>query len=912
MRRFIHSLSVLTLLAHLGLAQAAGTPAGTVITNIATGSADPLVTGQPPVTAQSNLVSTSVSPVCAVSVTPDGSVGQPGQQQTILPGESALFAYRVINSGNVTFDVPLSVRIPGESAFTPATALYLDANGNGQLDDGERASISSLKLPVDGSASLLVLAQTNDAQRGDGFVNLVASCAGQPDDANNVALLRLGALPVLSVSKRFSPSVVKPGDQTSVTLTATNAGQGESRELTLSDDLSALTAQGLTYVPGSASASSGTLESGGAPTWQAGDAGAAQNLRVRVPSLKPGAILTLTFKMLAGAATENRTLTNTALAATGNQTAQAQAQLTSQFNPAVALGPIGNPEAPEGSATDQQTKAFALVGQETCFNQTLKNTGDVADSYTLNSTLATPAGSAVFRTMAGAPLDLPIALTPNATLDFKVCLTPQQAGPLTLRLIAIGERGSTNATQDLITTVQAGLPDLIKSVTPSGLVPAGTALTYTLTVRNTYTVALHDVVVRDPLNPALTFTSASDGGQLVGGAVTWTLGSLAPGESRTLSIQAQIGAATADGTNVTNTFNMTSGELPGPLDSNETSSPVWTSKLVIEKSVNQPNVTYGDRLTYTLVIRNLSAKASLIDGIVTDTPAAGLDYLPGSATLAGQPLADPQQQDGHLAWAIGDLPPSANLIITYQVRVTAQATEELLNTVTVSGRANSGQFSQAIASNTATATVKLKLLTFAPLNDIVGTVYIDRNRDGRFESALDQPLARARILLAGGREVLTDAQGRYHFKDVKMGIQALRLDPQSVPSVALSVPMDGGLSGTRTVNVLGLTGVDFPLAPLTGEIDATRSVSLVSGPLTLTKIVSVDAQTYTVTLRLQSAQPLSDFVLNDPLPQGAALKEGRNTLAATLATGETTLTYRFDWTGERRAAVTEPDVRWSY
>ncbi len=38
-------------------------------------------------------------------------------------------------------------------------------------------------------------------------------------------------------------------------------------------------------------------------------------------------------------------------------------------------------------------------------------------------------------------------------------------------------------------------------------------------------------------------------------------------------------------------------------------------------------------------------------------------------------------------------------------------------------------------------------------------------------------MERARILLAGGREVLTDAAGRYHFKDVPQGVQALRLDP---------------------------------------------------------------------------------------------------------------------------------------
>ena len=401
MRRLVHSLSALTLLAHLGLAQAAGTPAGTVITNVATGSADALIRGQPPVAAQSNLVSTTVSPVCAVSVTPDGTVAQPGQQQTILPGESALFAYRVINSGNVAFDVPLSVLIPGESAFTPEAALYLDANGNGQLEDSERTTISRLKLGADGSANLLVLAKTTDSQRGDSLINLSAGCAGQPGDNNNVALLRLGPPPALSVSKSFSPSTVKPGDQTSVTLTATNAGQGESREVVLSDDLSALTAQGLTYVAGSAAASSGTVESGGV-SWQAGDALAAQGLRVRAASLKPGAVLTLTFKMLAGAATEDRTLINTALAVTGNQTAQAQAQLTSQYSPAVALGPLGTPEALEGSEADQQTQAFALVGRETCFDQTLKNTGDVADSYAVIGQMQTGAGSAVFKTLAGA------------------------------------------------------------------------------------------------------------------------------------------------------------------------------------------------------------------------------------------------------------------------------------------------------------------------------------------------------------------------------------------------------------------------------------------------------------------------------------------------------------------------------
>ena len=167
------------------------------------------------------------------------------------------------------------------------------------------------------------------------------------------------------------------------------------------------------------------------------------------------------------------------------------------------------------------------------------------------------------------------------------------------------------------------------------------------------------------------------------------------------------------------------------------------------------------------------------------------------------------------------------------------------------------------------------------------------------------------MLLAGGREALTDAQGRYHFKDVMQGVQALRLDPSSVPTTALAMPMDGGLSGTRSVNVLGLTAVDFALSPLTGDIDALRSVSLVAGPLSLEKSVRVNGQRYLVTLKLSSTQRLPGFVLSDPLPAGAALKEGRNSSAFTLEAGETTVTYTFDYAGERRAAVTEPDVRWN-
>ncbi|MFD1734134.1 hypothetical protein ACFSC4_27320 [Deinococcus malanensis] len=67
------------------------------------------------------------------------------------------------------------------------------------------------------------------------------------------------------------------------------------------------------------------------------------------------------------------------------------------------------------------------------------------------------------------------------------------------------------------------------------------------------------------------------------------------------------------------------------------------------------------------------------------------------------------------------------------------------------------------------------------MGDIVGRVFIDTNGNRMFDAGVDTAVPLARILLAGGREVRTDAQGRYSFTNVAMGTHALRLDPASVP-----------------------------------------------------------------------------------------------------------------------------------
>jgi len=262
-----------------------------------------------------------------------------------------------------------------------------------------------------------------------------------------------------------------------------------------------------------------------------------------------------------------------------------------------------------------------------------------------------------------------------------------------------------------------------------------------------------------------------------------------------------------------------------------------------------------------------------------------------------------------MTWSGLSIPAAGEIRITYGIRVTPDATGDLVNTVVVKGN---GGDATAIASNTATAKVKVKPLNFAPLGDIIGYVYVDRNRDGVYDQRNDLPLANARVILAGGRIALTDTEGRYHFASVPFGTQALRLDLASVPYDPLKLSQEGGLNGTQTVQVLGLTSVDFPLAPVGGDIQVLRRTTLTLGELTVQKTVYVNGDTYTVQLRLSTPAPLPGFTLRDPLPTGAVLQGPAPTFPDPLPAGDAVYTYVFTYGGERGAAVTDPSASWRY
>ncbi|WP_199188325.1 DUF7933 domain-containing protein [Deinococcus arcticus] len=968
--------SVLKTLAALALtllspAFAAGTPAGTVIENQATLEFTP--EGGPPTSIPTPPVTTVVQPICAVSVVPSGTVAQPGQSFSLLPGESATLRYTLTNAGNAANTVNLRAAVEAASQFTPGgLAIRADSNGNGVLDDSD-AAVQSVTLAADASATLFVPATTAASNRGDAFVNLIASCAtnasgrpGETDD-DNVGRIRVGEPPELTLTKTFSPvnpiftqslkpqavgtlPELRPGQETDVILTARNTGAGASRPVTITDFLNTPDMRDFVFISGSARVQgSGVLEySADGTAWTGTETSPVAAIRVRTESLAPGATLTLSFRLRAPAdATGTRR--NVGLLRSGDIAVDAPADVVLRYTPAIALGPISNPQALPGgelSEDDKQTKQVALIGQEVCFPHTVQNLGDRPDTITVTGRAARGQATIRFTERDGTPITEPFRvpeLAPQATKDFNACYLIRSGSvssaleELRIELRAQSSRGAPdNLTVDVVLSVAQNLLSPVKTGSAgSGLVAPGQEITYTLSFTNAQSFALTGVVIRDNLRnlrildaggnlirtDALEFISADQGGVLEGDTVVWRFTRLNPGEAVTLTLRARVPQSTPDGALAVNTFTVVSAEVPEPTESNPVQNGVFNqANLSMVKTSSPDRVAYGQTITYTFTVTNRSATAALQTIRVQDTLPAGLVYIEGSSRLNGTPIV-PTVTGRTYVWEIPGLAPGASAVITFDAEVTPEAGTQIRNSAIATAISNNGQTQTPVSSAVNTIDPLIFGRTTA---DVVGYVFLDTNRNGIYDRGTDIPYQNARVILAGGRIALTDAQGRYHFRNLVEGTHALRLDPNSVWAQNLSVPQDAGRPGSRLVYVRSLTSVDFPLAPDYGEIAVIRDTTLrvaaglpLQTPQTLTIRKQVFAGEvageYRVQLILSSSADLSAVRVDDPLPAGAELIDGQNVLTYdTLPGGERAVTYRFRWTGDPKGAVTDPTASWRY
>lgn len=133
------------------------TPGGTVIRNRASATYTDDNTNPTKYNATSNEVTTTVSYVAGLSITPDGST----PATPVAPGATASYTFTVNNLGNFTDNVEFlasgaSIRLTGTATGTIAQA-FVDANTNGTFDGGD------IDILTNGAAVTTSIAQSGSA-----------------------------------------------------------------------------------------------------------------------------------------------------------------------------------------------------------------------------------------------------------------------------------------------------------------------------------------------------------------------------------------------------------------------------------------------------------------------------------------------------------------------------------------------------------------------------------------------------------------------------------------------------------------------------------------------------------------------------------------------------------------------------
>ncbi|HEY0044934.1 MAG TPA: hypothetical protein VGB62_10335 [Allosphingosinicella sp.] len=303
-----------------GTANAAGTLAGTNITNVATATYD-LPNGDP-ATIDSNTVTLLVDELLDVTV----DWKDPADVAT-APGRTAqLLTYTLANGGNGTEAFKLStVANGGGDDFDPAvTSIVLDSNGNGAYDAGVDtvyvAGSNDPELAPDARITVFVLssipagaADTNRAHAdlvavaktgsgapgtsfaglGQGGGNAVVGATGADADAAGwykVSKADLSFVKSATVADSFGGTANAPGATITYTLTATVNGSGSLANVKVADAIPA----GTTFKPGSI-----TLDSAPLSDAADSDAGAftGSGISVGLGTLPSGSAKTITFQV---------------------------------------------------------------------------------------------------------------------------------------------------------------------------------------------------------------------------------------------------------------------------------------------------------------------------------------------------------------------------------------------------------------------------------------------------------------------------------------------------------------------------------------------------------------------------------------------------------------------------------------
>src|SRR5207245_491597 len=226
--------------------------------------------------------------------------------------------------------------------------------------------------------------------------------------------------------------------------------------------------------------------------------------------------------------------------------------------------------------------------------------------------------------------------------------------------VASAQTAAVSGPDDTTTVTSAPVLTLSATDAPDPVV-AGSTITYTLAYSNTGNAGATVLIISDTVPANTTFVSATGGGSLAAGVVTWSIPSLAAGASGSVALTVLVNTPLANGTTITNgTYSIDAAET-SPISGAAITTTVNSAPALTIVSADAPDpVAAGGTITYTLGYSNTgSAGATVV--VISDTVPANTTFV--SATGGGSLAA------GVVTWPIPSLAAAASGSVTLTVRV---------------------------------------------------------------------------------------------------------------------------------------------------------------------------------------------------------------------------------------------------
>lgn len=561
---------IATVLVMSSLMFSAGTPAGTAITNYATGNYKD-ANGNSLPTVTSNTVTTIVSQVAGLDINP------PLADLTEGGNASVNYPVLITNTGNGQDSYALSASLAYTGSGTATAQIYSDLNGNGIIDGADAIITNTGNMLADGHYYAIVNVTIANGLDGETVTVTLTGTSGFDNSVTDASTFT-STITAASLTSTLttSPQNPQPGDYITYAVCGSNDGTATAYGVTVVGPIPTNT----TYVPGSMRVcyTAGCDYSSATPVTDSGsDADGADynvtnagQITVVWGDAAPGAAGCVFYQVQVNAnVTVGTMISNTVSFTFADASPVSYTQHLSETGGSAYVAQWYDVTASASYYNNSGDPSDYVT-----FPLTISNTGNGSDVFDLSYTSTFINWGFYWDYNGNGVIDAGDILLTDTNND-GIIDTGTLAQGQTIHIIAQGQipagtsDGSINttnvtltsvgypseyATVTLTTTVTAPVLSLTKTVSPIGNQPPGTTLTYRVDLLNGGTGAATQVIITDAIPTNTTYVAGSmklqttaktdasdgDGATMNGSSVVFEIPQLGPGGNTYITFQVTI------------------------------------------------------------------------------------------------------------------------------------------------------------------------------------------------------------------------------------------------------------------------------------------------------------------------------------------------------------------------------------